>query len=154
MGLDMAIEAAAWVGALAVMAAHYQCCSETVSERAKYRWQWAHLLGPIALLAMAASKQAWPAAALNVFWAAVAARALLIGPAASAPEPQAAAFEEGEATQLARAAASELAAMGVGEAPAEIESVIESAKTQPAQQPLLARGAEEEAEAAEARQFG
>lgn len=144
MAFESVIEIAAWCGAAAVVVAYHQCCSEKVSRLAKYRWQIAHMIGPIALLVMAASKHAWPAAALNLFWTAVAARALLKGPDAmwddngaqghSQMDAQAdgALAEESaqygvELTEEAKAAASELAAMGVGEPPAAIESVIQSA---------------------------
>lgn len=77
MAWEAAMEAMAWAGAAAVMAGCHQRSSPKVSERAKRHWQWALALGPMALLAMAASQRAWPAAALNVFWAAMGAKALL-----------------------------------------------------------------------------
>lgn len=70
------VDALGWAGAMAALLGYAMGEGRGASPGVKNQWQKATLLGCLALLVFALERGAWPAAATNILWCAVALRSM------------------------------------------------------------------------------
>jgi hypothetical protein len=74
--LEILIQTIGWIGTALIVWAYYQVSNKKIDPVGKY-YQWLNLVGAAGVGVNVFHQQAWPAFALEVIWAGIAAAALI-----------------------------------------------------------------------------